>query len=109
MTDDATDGEGAGNATDGDGSGEATDAVQCWLVERSFDQRNLVTLVYATPDGERYQQRELSGNALSQIDVTAAREIPADELEEVGDADTRERYADEVATMREKYDPDDEL
>ncbi|GAA0668321.1 hypothetical protein ACFQDG_19305 [Natronoarchaeum mannanilyticum] len=96
MTDDATD-------------GDATDAVQCWLVERSFDQRNLVTLVYATPDGERYQQRELSGNALSQIDVTAAREIPADELEDVQDADTRARYADEVASVREQYDPDEEL
>jgi len=94
---------------DGEGAGDATDAVQCWLVERSFDQRNLVTLVYATPDGERYQQRELSGNALSQIDVTAAREIPADELEDVRDADTRARYADEVASVREQYDPDEEL
>jgi len=100
MTDDVPDGEGAG---------DATDTVQCWLVERSFDQRNLVTLVYATPDGERYQQRELSGNALSQIDVTAAREIPADELEDVRDADTRARYADEVASVREQYDPDEEL
>jgi len=100
MTDDAADGEDAGGATD---------AVRCWLVERSFDQRNLVTLVYATPDGERYQQRELSGTALSQIDVTAAREIPADELEAVRDADTRARYADEVASVREQYDPDEEL
>jgi len=97
------------DATDGDGSEEATDAVQCWLVERSFDQRNLVTLVYATPDGERYQQRELSAGALSQIDVTAAREIPADELEAVRDADTRARYADEVASVREQYEPDEEL
>ncbi|WP_256391399.1 hypothetical protein [Natronoarchaeum rubrum] len=103
MTDDAAGDGGEDEAASGDGT------VQCWLVERSFDQRNLVTLVYATPGGERYQQRELSGNALSQIDVTAAREIPADELEDVRDADTRARYADEVASVREQYDPDEEL
>ena len=85
------------------------DAVRCWLVERTFDDRNLVTLVYATPDGERYHQRELSGNALSRVDVTAAREVPADELEPVDDADRRERYAAEADAMAADYDPDDEI
>ena len=85
------------------------DAVRCWLVERTFDDRNLVTLVYATPDGERYHRRELSGNALSRVDVTAARTVPADGLEPVDDPDQRERYAAEAEAMAADHDPDDEI
>jgi len=60
--------------------------VQCWLVERTFDDRNLVTIVYATPDGSRYQQRERSATSLQTgSTVTAAAEIPDDELEPVAD------------------------
>ncbi|MDZ7745336.1 MAG: hypothetical protein U5K28_01965 [Halobacteriales archaeon] len=33
--------------------------VQCWLVERSYGSRNLITLVYATPDGERQNRKEM--------------------------------------------------
>jgi hypothetical protein len=85
------------------------DGVRCWLVERTFDDRNLVTLVYATPDGERYQQREIASVALSRVDVTAAREIPTEELEPVDDPDRRERYAAEAATMAADHDPDEEI
>ncbi|SNZ15026.1 hypothetical protein SAMN06269185_2352 [Natronoarchaeum philippinense] len=95
--------------TDEQTDDDAESTVRCWLVERSFDQRNLVTLVYATPDGERYQQRELSAHALSQIDVTAAKAVPEGDLESVEDDDQRERYAAEVATMAEEHEPDEEL
>ncbi|WP_226483141.1 hypothetical protein [Natrinema amylolyticum] len=84
--------------------------VQCWLVERTFDDRNLVTIVYATPDGSRYQQRERSSTSLRTGGaVTAATEIPEDELEPVTDEETRERYAEEVDRTAEQYDPDDQI
>jgi len=84
--------------------------VQCWLVERTFDDRNLVTIVYATPDGSGYQQRERSSTALQTGSaVTAATEIPEDELEAVSDDETRNRYAEEAKRTAEQYDPDDPI
>jgi len=84
-----------------------SDPVRCWLVERSYDDRDVVTLVYATPDGARYHQRELSATALSRTAVTAAREIPAEELRAVGDEPTRERYAAEAERMAGSHDPEE--
>jgi len=67
--------------------------VQCWLVERTFDDRNLVTIVYATPDGSRYQQRERSATSLQTGRRSPRpRRSPDDELEPVADEATRERY-----------------
>lgn len=87
-----------------------SDTVQCWLVERSFDDRNLVTIVYATPDGSRYQQRERSATSLRNgSPVTAAVEIDADELEAVPDRETEERYAAEVERTSSQYEPDEEI
>ncbi|APX98266.1 MULTISPECIES: hypothetical protein [Natronorubrum] len=84
--------------------------VRCWLVERTFDDRNLVTIVYATPDGSRYQQRERSATSLrTGAPVTAATSIPEDELEGVPDEETQTRYATEAERVAEQYDPDDEL
>ena len=39
------------NSNNGDMS---DDSVRCWLVDRQSRDENLVTLVYATPDRERY-------------------------------------------------------
>ena len=38
----------------------ADDEIRAWLVERTFsdDEQNLVILVYATTDGERYLRKE---------------------------------------------------
>ncbi|ELZ19514.1 hypothetical protein [Natrinema limicola] len=84
--------------------------VQCWLVERELGDRDFVTLVYATPDGSRYQQRQRSSTALrTGPQVTAAVEIPEDELEAVPDDETRERYATEAERTAERYDPDDPI
>ncbi|PCR92753.1 hypothetical protein [Natrinema ejinorense] len=84
--------------------------VQCWLVEREVGDRDFVTLVYATPDGSRYHQRQRSSTALrTGPTVTAATEIPADELEPVPDEETRERYAEEVDRTADRYDPDDPI
>lgn len=84
--------------------------IRCWLVERDVDQRNMVTLVYATPDGSRYQQRERSANALrSGTGVTAAVEIDESDLEAVPDEATRERFATEAERTAAQYDPDDPI
>ncbi len=84
------------------------DTRRCWLVERSFDDRNLVTIVYATPDGRRLQRRERSSVALrTGSPVTAATEVDVDDLEPVDDPDRRERYATEAERMRTAHAPDD--
>ena len=82
------------------------ETVRCWLVERDFWDEDLVTLVYATPDGKRYYQRQLAGDLLVSIDVTAARNVPATDLEPTPEAD-RDRYATEARRMMESHDPDD--
>ncbi|TYT63175.1 hypothetical protein [Natrialba swarupiae] len=82
--------------------------VQCWFVEREFGDRNVVTIVYATPDGSRYQQRERSSASLrTGSPVTAAVEIPESALEPVDDEETRTRYATEAERTANRYAPDD--
>ncbi|MFP8955540.1 hypothetical protein ACLI4Y_02345 [Natrialbaceae archaeon A-CW3] len=89
---------------------EDPDTIRCWLVERTFDDRNLVTTVYATPDGSRYRQREQSATALRNgSPVTAATDIEVANLEPVPDTETQERYASEASRVAAEHDPDDEL
>ncbi len=79
-----------------------------WLVERSYGHdEDLVTLVYATTDGSLHNKKQLSHNMLYGKTITAAKELPAENLEAVTDADDQERYATEAARMVEKHDPDD--
>ncbi|AXR79497.1 hypothetical protein [Natrarchaeobaculum sulfurireducens] len=83
---------------------------RCWLVERTFGDRNLVTLVYATPDGSRYQRRQRSSTALrTGTPVTAAVAVPDADLESVDDAATRDRYAAEADRVARAFDPDDPI
>jgi hypothetical protein len=86
-----------------------TETVQCWLVERDYWDKNLVTLVYATPDGERAQTSQRSTTMLRQQPTTAATAVPVVELEPVEDSDQRERYRREVERVRSEFDPDDEI
>ncbi len=88
-------------------SGEDPDEGEhVWLVERDYDQKGLVRLVYATPDGSRHLTRELSQQMLQRTTVTAARSVAADRLEPTPDPD-RERYATEAERMADRNDPDD--
>lgn len=81
-----------------------------WLVERDVDSRNLVTLTYATPDGDRAHVRQTSLESLHRgSGVTAAVDVEADRLEAVDDDETRARYATEAGRMAERHDPDDEV
>jgi NADH dehydrogenase FAD-containing subunit len=86
-----------------------SDAVRVWLVERGYNNRDLIILKYATPDGERLFRRELSAQAIDVDTVTAAKDVSPENLEAVGDGDRRERYANEVARMADEHDPDDAI
>ena len=81
---------------------------QCWLVERDFYDEDLVTLVYATPDGRRHITQQRSQALLMQGQVTAAISVEADRLEPTPEED-RDRYASEASRMAETYDPDEEV
>ncbi|MFC5971077.1 hypothetical protein ACFPYI_07005 [Halomarina salina] len=86
---------------------EPSDDVRVWLVERGYNNRDLIVLKYATPDGERVYRQELSAHAVDESTVTAAKDVSENDLSPVDDAETSERYADEVSRMTEKHDPDD--
>ncbi|MEF8900080.1 MAG: hypothetical protein V5A25_02490 [Halovenus sp.] len=78
-----------------------------WLVERSYgNDEDLVTLVYATPDGTRHIKKQLSHNMLYGKEITAARELPEERLETVPE-DEQDRYATEAQRMAENHGPDD--
>lgn len=85
------------------------EAVRVWLVERTFDDKGLLRLVYATPEGDRQAVRERSAARLGQYDVTAAIDAEADDLAPVEDEETQEWYADEASRMQERHEPDDTL
>jgi flagellar biosynthesis/type III secretory pathway ATPase len=78
-----------------------------WLVERSYRDENLVTLVYATTDGEYFHKRQLSVSMLMQKSVTAAKSFDREDLVAVEEPDRRERYAAEAKRMADQYDPDE--
>jgi hypothetical protein len=83
--------------------------MQCWLVERTFDDKGMVRLVYATSDGSRRLLKERSAARLGQYDVTAATEASAEQLDPVEDPDRRERYATEAGRMADRHDPGDTI
>jgi hypothetical protein len=83
--------------------------MRCWLVERTFDDKGMVRLVYATPDGSRRLLRERSAAQLGRYDVTAATEAGAEQLDPVEDPDRRERYAGEAKRMADRHDPEDTI
>lgn len=105
-------GSGSGDSEDGTESaaetpGDGTERL--WLVDRQYGDENLVTLVYATTDGERHLRKQLSHAMLRSRPVTAAIEVPADRVEPVPASGERERFATEAARMAERHDPDDEV
>jgi hypothetical protein len=81
-----------------------------WLVEREYDDRNLISFVYATTDGSHQLRKELSATLLQQRSepITAAIEVEESELAPV-DPDQQERYATEAQSVAENNDPDDPI
>lgn len=94
--------------TDAD-TGPGTQRV--WLVERTYsdDEQNIIILVYATTDGERYLRKERALTSFGdRRDTTAAIDADRQNLGQVDSAD-KERYAAEARRMAEEHDPDDHI
>lgn len=86
------------------------ETVQVWLVERGYTNRDLITLAYATPDGERALHKEQAAATMGQGSApTAARDVDPERLSPVTDEETRERYRQEAERTMDKYDPDETL
>lgn len=90
-----------------------TDTIRVWLVERTYsdDEQNLIILVYATPDGERYlrKERALTSFTGAARETYAALDVPEEKLGDVTDPDTCDRYASEATRMAAVHDPDDTI
>ncbi|SDF32302.1 hypothetical protein [Halorientalis regularis] len=84
------------------------ETVRVWLVAREYEHEDMVTLVYATPDGQRAVFQQRSTRMLFDSTVTAGLDVEPDRLEAV-DPEDRERYATEAERMAERHDPDDEV
>jgi len=98
-----------GAERDGQTGREVTDGAgteRVWLVERDYTDAGLVTVVYASTDGERHLQQRRSKRMVVRSTVTAARDVETDRLEPTPE-DRRDRYAAEAARMADKHDPDD--
>jgi hypothetical protein len=86
------------------------DRVRVWLVERTYsdDEQNVVILVYATTEGDRYFRKERALTSFSDVrDTTAAIEVDPDDLGDVDDPSLRERYSGEASRMAAEHDPAD--
>lgn len=84
----------------------AEETVQCWLVKRDFWDEDLITLVYATEDGQLHHQRQLSGAMLYEIEVTAGKRFQRSELEPTP-PDDQQQYKQEATRMAQQHDPAD--
>ena len=82
-----------------------SDEVRVWLVERGYNDRNLIILEYATPSGDRVFRKEVASQALGT--VTAAKDVSSTNLGVVDDPEVQDRYAAEVKRMKEKHEPED--
>jgi hypothetical protein len=91
----------------------ADEEIRAWLVERTYsdDEQNLVILLYATADGERYlrKERALTSFTGPARDTYAAIRAPPENFGAVTDPEERERYAAEAERMAEEHDPTDTI
>jgi hypothetical protein len=84
-------------------------SVRVWLVERTYsdDEQNIIILVYATPDGERYLRKERALTSFGdQRETTAAIDADPGNLGTVSE-ENRAEYGDTAQRMAEKHDPEE--
>ena len=78
------------------------------LIGYGLVAENIIILVYATPDGQRYYRKERALTSSTDVrETTAAVDVSPDNLGTVEDDEKRERYAAETARMAEEHDPDE--
>lgn len=83
-----------------------SDTVQCWLVERTYDDKGLIRLVYVPPGGEGQYVTERA--AATGADATAAMDVEAEKLAPIAE-ENAERYAREADRMAERHEPDESV
>lgn len=88
------------------------DSHRVWMVERTYsaDSPNILVIIYATPDGTYYLQKEWAFNRFGSgrvPEVTAAIEVQQEALNPVENLERREQYATEADRMQERHDPND--
>ena len=76
------------------------------LFRSEYNTKGMISLVYATTDGDQYLRKQFSEQMLTKKDVTAAIDAEADRLEPTHD-DDRERFAAEARRMADQHDPED--
>ncbi|GAB6860991.1 hypothetical protein ACFR97_01775 [Haloplanus litoreus] len=82
------------------------DTTRLWLVERTYDDKGLISLVYATTDGDAVRRIERAPIAVEQSGgVTAAVDADPAALAPVEETSLQERYAMEARRMAEQHDP----
>ena len=78
------------------------------LIGYGLVAENIIILVYATPDGQRYYRKKRALTSSTDVrETTAAVDVSPDNLGTVEDDEERERYATEAARMAEEHDPDE--
>ncbi|MFB6165717.1 MAG: hypothetical protein ABEJ31_11215 [Haloarculaceae archaeon] len=86
------------------------ESVRVWLVERTYsdDEQNLIILTYATPDGEHdyRKERALTSFTGDARETSVSLVVNRDDLGDVSDPETRERYAAEAERVAQRNEPD---
>ncbi|MFA9516704.1 hypothetical protein ACERIT_05740 [Halopenitus sp. H-Gu1] len=98
------------SSSDVSDDGSDDDTVRVWLVERTYsdDEQNMVILVYATIDGDRYFRKERALTSFTDVrETTAAIVVDPGNLGRVEDPALRDRYSAEASRMAADHDPDD--
>ncbi|MFB6111103.1 MAG: hypothetical protein ABEJ35_01050 [Halobacteriaceae archaeon] len=85
------------------------ETVNVWLVAREVDDRDLVTLTYATADGRHVDVRQLARSHLERDPATAGDEVSRADLEPVTDPSRQTRFAEEASRVKRKHDPEDRI
>ncbi|ADJ13561.1 hypothetical protein [Halalkalicoccus jeotgali] len=83
-----------------------SDTVQCWLVERTYDDKGLIRLVYAPTNGSGQFVTERA--AATGVDATAAMEVDPEKLDSIAE-ENAERYEGEAERMAGRHDPDESV
>jgi hypothetical protein len=83
-----------------------SDTERLWLVFREYTDKGMLSLVYATVDGERKFTKQ---RAMHAGDPTAALEVETEDLQPVEDPQDRASYTQEAKRMRDRHDPDDQV
>lgn len=83
-----------------------SDTERVWLVFREYTDKGMLTLVYATVDGEHKLTKQ---RAMHAGDPRAAIDADSADLDPVEDPQDRASYTQEAKRMRNRHDPEDRV